>query len=108
MAGLVLLITTADGVKEVDLIGGPFTVGRSPALQIFIDDASVSRAHAEIVTTGTDVAVRDLGSTNGTFVDGVRLGAAPVPLREGSDVKFGDVVTHIKARRVSGALGRRP
>ena len=102
MAGLVLLITTADGVKEVELVGGPLTVGRAATGQVCIDHASVSRAHAEIKVAGDDVLVRDLGSTNGTFVDGVRLGGQPVPLRDGSEVKFGDIAGQVKARRASG------
>ena len=52
------------------------TAGRHPDADIFLDDVTVSRRHAEFVRTGTAFQVRDLGSLNGTYFDGVRIESA--------------------------------
>ncbi len=52
----------------------PIIVGRNAACQIVIDDSKVSAVHAEFVATPFGVRVRDLGSRNGTYVGGVRVG----------------------------------
>jgi pSer/pThr/pTyr-binding forkhead associated (FHA) protein len=56
-------------------------VGRLEALELVLDDASVSRYHAEVRATDRGWRVRDLGSTNGTRLNGVRLGNGQWPLR---------------------------
>ena len=56
---------------------GGVTIGRDPACDIVVDDPRASRRHAEIeVLDGTRVTVRDLGSTNGTFVGELRIPTA--------------------------------
>jgi DNA-binding NtrC family response regulator len=52
----------------------PVVVGRNAACQIVIDDSKVSAVHAEFVATPVGVRLRDLGSRNGTYVGGVRIG----------------------------------
>ncbi|MBN9613844.1 MAG: FHA domain-containing protein, partial [Actinobacteria bacterium] len=52
--------------------------GRHPEVDIFLDDVTVSRRHAEFDREGTSFSVRDLGSLNGTFVDGQRIDGAAV------------------------------
>lgn len=47
------------------------TVGRDPESDIFLNDMTVSRAHANLELVGTDVTVRDAGSLNGTYVNGI-------------------------------------
>jgi len=49
------------------------TVGRHPDADIFLDDVTVSRRHAEFLRTGTTFQVKDLGSLNGTYLDGERV-----------------------------------
>jgi hypothetical protein len=49
------------------------TVGRHPDSEIFLDDVTVSRRHAEFLRTDTGVTVRDLGSLNGSYVNGERV-----------------------------------
>jgi len=56
----------------------PVRVGSAEACALRLDDRRVSRVHFEIAVTSDRVAVRDLGSTNGTFVDGVRVRDADV------------------------------
>src|SRR5262249_15762184 len=59
--------------------------------EIALDDASVSRNHAEVFTTGRGWRVRDLKSTNGTFLNGNRLGTTDWPLRLHDIIKCGNV-----------------
>lgn len=59
-------------------------IGRSPEADVIIDFDDVSRNHAALWREGGTTNVRDLGSSNGTFVDGVRIGADPVPVGHGS------------------------
>jgi pSer/pThr/pTyr-binding forkhead associated (FHA) protein len=49
-------------------------IGRSTTSDIIISDPSVSKVHAELYIDGNSVSVRDLGSTNGTYVNGNRIG----------------------------------
>lgn len=62
--------------------------GRHPDADIFLDDVTVSRKHAEFVRSGTRFAVRDLGSLNGTFYSGERIDDT-VPLVDGAEVQVG-------------------
>ena len=63
------------------------TVGRHPNADIFLDDVTVSRRHAEFHRHGKDFQVRDLASLNGTYYDGVRIDAAM--LEDGSEIQIG-------------------
>ncbi|MFC6239410.1 FhaA domain-containing protein [Longivirga aurantiaca] len=63
-------------------------IGRGSDVDIRVDDPGVSRHHAEILL-GREVVLRDLGSTNGTYVDGVQVGE--VVLRDGATVQLGSV-----------------
>jgi pSer/pThr/pTyr-binding forkhead associated (FHA) protein len=58
------------------LADGATRVGRDPDDGIFLDDITVSRHHSEFVVNGDVLMVNDLGSTNGTYVNGVRLESA--------------------------------
>ena len=49
--------------------------GRLESLEIVLDDTSVSRRHAEIRSSDQGWQLRDLASTNGTFLNGIRLGS---------------------------------
>ena len=63
------------------------TSGRHPNADIFLDDVTVSRRHAEFLRHGTSFEVRDLGSLNGTYFDGVRIESAL--LDDGAEVQIG-------------------
>ena len=65
--------------------------GRLGSLEIVLDDGSVSRKHAEVRISPQGWLVKDLESTNGTFVNGVRLGGEDRPLRSRDIVQFGKV-----------------
>jgi FHA domain-containing protein len=71
-------------------VTSPVTVlGRGAEADVVVDDAGVSRRHAEVHTDGDRVRVVDLGSTNGTFVDGERVGKQGAPLADGSRITMG-------------------
>ena len=63
------------------------TVGRHPNADIFLDDVTVSRRHAEFVRKGTTFIVRDLGSLNGTYRDGRNIDL--VQLNDSDEVQIG-------------------
>ncbi len=52
---------------------GKTLIGRSPECEIFLDDVTVSRRHAELERTGDIFTIRDLGSLNGTYVNRQRI-----------------------------------
>ena len=62
--------------------------GRHPAVDIFLDDVTVSRKHAEFRRTGTSFEVADLGSLNGTYCNGERIDGS-VQLEDGFEVQVG-------------------
>ncbi|WP_105034214.1 FHA domain-containing protein [Cryobacterium aureum] len=63
------------------------SVGRHPNADIFLDDVTVSRRHAEFLRHGTAFTVKDLGSLNGTYFDGERIETAA--LTDGAEVQVG-------------------
>lgn len=81
----------AKSLTEADLRRG-IVFGRSAEAQIRVEDASISRRHAELRIVGQRLTLTDLGSTNGTLVDGRRL-APNVPLQISSkaQIRLGSV-----------------
>lgn len=63
------------------------TVGRDPGSDIFLNDMTVSRAHAVLTLSGDTVSVSDAGSLNGTYVNGVCIDR--IQLFEGDVVQIG-------------------
>jgi hypothetical protein len=63
------------------------TAGRHPESDIFLDDITVSRRHAEIERSGGDYAVRDVGSLNGTYLNRERIEEAS--LANGDELQIG-------------------
>jgi len=86
--------------------GRPLVLGRSPQADLIVADPSVSRRHAELLATGTRVTIRDLGSANGTAVNGVRHDEATA----GPDdmVTFGAVSFRLAAPETEGLDDRMP
>lgn len=101
-------VKTSDIAVETDFVGGaseprliandgrsfvigelPLIIGRSPQAGVLINNSNVSRQHAEVWRTAEGVAIRDLRSTNGTFVNGHRIDAVSLSPRD--DVAVGDL-----------------
>src|SRR5512147_2718014 len=76
------------------LEGDQMTIGRDSTNEIVINDAEVSRRHARLTFQGGKYVLEDLGSTNGTFVNGQRL-AGPRVLKPGEVVSFGQQIVLI-------------
>lgn len=73
------------------LDGDQLTIGRDSTNGVAINDAEISRKHARLMFQGGKYVLEDLGSTNGTFVNGQRL-AGPVVLKPGDVVSLGEQI----------------
>ncbi len=73
------------------LEGDQLTIGRDASNGVAINDAEVSRKHTRLSFQGGKYVVEDLGSTNGTFVNGQRL-SGPVVLKPGDVVSLGEQI----------------
>jgi EAL domain-containing protein (putative c-di-GMP-specific phosphodiesterase class I) len=78
------------GLTQIPIGKIPFTIGRSTGADFCLNSKSVSKAHAEIIAAVDAVLVRDLGSTNGTFVNGHRI-IDPTPVGEDDLLQFADM-----------------
>jgi|SRR4051794_30495084 pSer/pThr/pTyr-binding forkhead associated (FHA) protein len=95
---------TARGVPAgIVPVHGPVVVGRDGE-GLVLDDPTVSRRHLELTPDGEALVCRDLGSANGTFVDGVRLDAA-ASLTAGARITVGqsELVVHEGRAAAPGA-----
>ena len=88
MARIVLLSEGFNG-RTYELKVDRTTVGRVSDNAFEIPEASVSSHHAEIILQGNDVVIRDLGSTNGTFINGEKITEAV--LKPEQTLRFGTV-----------------
>ena len=88
MAKLVLLGEGFSG-RTYELKVDRTTVGRLPDNAFEIPEGSVSSHHAEILLKGSDILIRDLDSTNGTFINGEKI--AEAVLKPGQILRFGTV-----------------
>lgn len=79
-------------------------VGRLETLEISVDDSSVSRQHAEVFAADRGWRVRDLRSTNGTFLNGSRLANADWPLRLHDIIKCGNVTLVVEELKDDAGL----
>jgi pSer/pThr/pTyr-binding forkhead associated (FHA) protein len=77
--------------REHLLTARTVTIGRAVENEIVVTSRRVSREHARVQREGRRLVLADLGSTNGTFLNGERL-MAPVELRDGDRIGIGDVV----------------
>jgi pSer/pThr/pTyr-binding forkhead associated (FHA) protein len=84
-----------------ELVDESFTIGRSPENSIRLEDVSVSGRHAELILVGESCYLKDLGSTNGTLVNGEPV--TGVHLRAGDQIRFGKVEARYEADLVGDA-----
>jgi pSer/pThr/pTyr-binding forkhead associated (FHA) protein len=87
--GRLICISGPDTGKEYELRNAQITVGRSPGQDIVLRDNYASRQHAEIHRVDNAYRVHDLGSKNGVYVAGRRLGEGGTAwLEDGMEVQF--------------------
>ena len=83
---------TGDNGEVHALLDDLYTIGRDPATNtIALTDSSISTHHARVTRTGDTFPVEDLGSRNGTFVNGEKI-AAPSALNDNDVIRFGRVI----------------
>ena len=79
--------------ERVDIAEAPIVIGRLPECRVSVNDSNISRRHAEVRMTPTAYVVVDLGSTNGTMVNGIKI-AGEQRLRDGDIISVGS--THLR------------
>ena len=95
-------LVSADGLQSFDLRDGTCqVVGRAPTSDIPVIDPTISRRHAEVECRDGSVTVRDLGSSNGTFLNGARVETATVTT--GDTVTFGKVGFKLQQQAAAAA-----
>ncbi len=95
-AGRYLAVEEGDEVVMLPLAADLLHIGRSPAADIVLDDASVSRRHALVTRRGERTVILDDRSLNGVHVNGVRVGEAE--LHDGDEVAIGHVLLRFVER----------
>lgn len=92
-------VTVERGPKELRgvkiTVRGPVIIGRSPGSDIVIGAEYVSGRHARFTIMGQNLFIEDLGSTNGTAVNGQRI-TEPTVLQSGDVVNVGDVAIRVR------------
>ena len=81
-------------------------IGRE-GCDIVLIDPEVSRRHAALSVVDGETAIEDLGSTNGTFVNGVRI-ERPTVLSEGDSVQLGNTMWSVESPGGATRIGTRP
>jgi pSer/pThr/pTyr-binding forkhead associated (FHA) protein len=104
MAKLVLLSTGMTG-RTHELKVDKTTIGRLEDNIFQIAEPSVSSHHCEVLLRGSDVVVRDLNSTNGTFINGEKVGEAP--LKVGQILRLGQIEMRLESDTQPAAAGKK-
>ena len=102
-----LLVLAPGGMRSVELHRDSATVvGRVATADVFIDHSSVSRTHASLTLRADRVWLKDLGSRNGTTVNGQKLVDGEVEVRIGDQIAFGDVAAQLQHVRPTPTISR--
>src|SRR5256714_10400449 len=99
MSDLILELVEGPGAGKQIPLDNVVAVGRGPSLPLHLDeDTQVSRRHARFTAQGGGVAVEDLGSTNGTYVNEQPI-SSPRTLNPGDKVRIGLTVFELRTRQ---------
>jgi FHA domain len=103
-ARAVLVVESPDGQRGREfLVAGEATVGRAPGCAIVLTGDYVSAHHARLFEREGRVWVEDLGSTNGTLLNGRRV-RRPAAMRAGDRLRIGDVVLGLRLEPASAPV----
>ena len=94
----------SSGLTQINIGKVPFSVGRDVSNDFCVPSRNVSKFHADVIVAVDAVLIRDLGSTNGTFINGQRI-AAPTPIGENDLLQFADM--EFRLGRANAATGER-
>lgn len=92
----VVVTAGASAGRSVRLGAEPITIGRAPDATLVLSDEYASAHHARLVERDGQWWVEDLGSTNGTYVDGVRI-TGPRPVPPGMPIRVGKTTLELQA-----------
>ena len=92
-----LVVLSPDDMKGTEFpVGSEMTVGRAGGCAILLSaDTFVSQMHARLFRRDGSLFVEDLGSTNGTFLNGKKV-SAPVSVRKGDKIQFGRTTLEVR------------
>ncbi len=92
-----------DSIATVDIDALHFRIGRRETANYVVSSLQVSGLHAEFVQVGIRLFVRDMNSTNGTYVNGKRIDNRDYALRDGDRVRMSNMEFIIHRRRIEDA-----
>jgi ABC-2 type transport system ATP-binding protein len=95
VANLTLVIVEGQDVGRELPLAGTILIGRDPSADVVLADTEVSSRHASLAPVDGGIAVEDLGSTNGTYVNGQRVSGTQ-RLSAGDRVQFGATVVEVR------------
>jgi FHA domain len=92
-----LVVVSPEAMKGHEFpVGSEMTVGRAGGCAVLLPaDTFVSQLHARLFRRDGDIFVEDLGSTNGTFLNGKKV-SAPVSVRKGDKIQFGRTTVEVR------------
>jgi FHA domain len=96
MAELILEIVEGDGAGRQTELTGPIEIGRDASSNLALQDDQMSRHHARVSAQGDLAIVEDLGSTNGTYVNGQQI-EGPRAIRPGDQIRVGLTVIELRS-----------
>jgi len=88
MAEALLVIREGSEAGREVALAGAVTIGRAEGADLVLGDTGISRSHARVTPEGVGAVIEDLGSSNGTFVNGERI-EDPRRLRDGDEIQLG-------------------
>ena len=97
-----LILLDGDEQRSLELTDGEVLLGRHPDCDVQLESNMVSRRHARVYRDGIGWVVEDLGSGNGTFVNGKKI-EQPARLSEGARLKFGPILVRYEATAGGGS-----
>jgi pSer/pThr/pTyr-binding forkhead associated (FHA) protein len=96
MSYQLVVVVGRSASQMIKLAAGSTVVGRNAECQLRIGSTQVSRRHCELTLENGRLSVQDLGSSNGTFVNGKKL-EAPAVLKPGDEIEVGNVRFRVDA-----------